>query len=181
MPKKPKKNKKKTPKPSRFTAATADKHELYELSVQNVESEIDFVDQTFRQLRGRDALKFREDFCGTGNTSVEWIARRKDNTAVGLDIDQPTLDWGIDKRLHTLEPADRDRIQLLNCDVLDPTPEARDMDCILAMNFSYWLFKTRPEMLAYYKKVRESLKDDGIFFLDHYGGSDDDPNQSTID
>ena len=29
------------------TAKTADRHELYELSVQNVESEIDFIDQVW--------------------------------------------------------------------------------------------------------------------------------------
>jgi len=181
MPKKPKKNKqKKKIKPSRFTAATADKNELYELSVQNVESEIDFVDDTFKTLRGRHAQKFREDFCGTGNTSVEWIGRRKDNTAVGLDIDQPTLDWGIEKRINPLPPEDKGRINLLNCNVLEPKPEAKDMDCVLAMNFSYWLFKTRPEMLEYFKQVRLSLKDDGIFFLDHYGGSEAMEEQEEI-
>jgi len=180
MPKKPKKKKRKKIKPSRFTAATADKNELYELSVQNVESEIDFVDATYKEIRGRYARKFREDFCGTGNTSVEWIGRRKTNTAVGLDIDQTTLDWGIDKRLQKLSPKDRERITLLNCNVLEPKPEAKNMDCVLAMNFSYWLFKTRPVMLKYFKKVRESLNDDGIFFLDHYGGSEAMEEQEEI-
>ena len=36
-------------------AATADRHRLYELSVQCVEAEIDFVDETYRALRGRKA------------------------------------------------------------------------------------------------------------------------------
>ena len=172
MARKPKKNKKGGKKPNRFTAATAELHELYELSVQNVETEIDFVDQTFRELRGRPAVRLREDFCGTGNTSVEWIRRRPTNTAVGLDIDQPTLDWGLEKRISKLTPGERDRIRLLNCNVLEPVDEAKGMDGVLAMNFSYWLFRTRPEMLAYFKAVRTSLKDDGIFFLDHYGGSE---------
>ena len=180
MAKKKKKKQKRKPKPSRFTAATADRHELYELSVQNVETEIDFVDETFKELRGRHAARFREDFCGTGNTSVEWIGRRKTNTAVGLDIDQPTLDWGIQRRLEPMAQEDRDRITLLNCDVLQPSPEAKDMDCVLAMNFSYWLFKTRPHMLEYFKQVRESLKPDGIFFLDHYGGSEAMEEQEEI-
>ena len=75
-----------------FTAATTSKHELYQLSVQNVEAEIDFIDETFEQIRGREAVSLREDFCGTGNTSTEWVRRRSANTAIGLDIDQPTLD-----------------------------------------------------------------------------------------
>ncbi len=56
-------------KPAALTARTADRHELYQLSVQNVESEIDFVDAEFERLRGRKAVRLREDFCGTGNTS----------------------------------------------------------------------------------------------------------------
>jgi hypothetical protein len=46
------------------------------------------------------------------------------------------------------------------------------MDCVLAMNFSYWLFKTRDQMREYFRAVRDSLADGGVFFLDHYGGSE---------
>lgn len=154
-----------------LTAATADRHELYQLSVQNVESEIDFVDATYQALRGRHAVRLREDFCGTGNTSCEWVRRRPSNLACGLDIDQPTLDWGLEHNLGSLEPDQRDRVRLLNRNVLSPG-DAVNMDCVLAMNFSYWLFKTRDELRDYFRAVRESLADDGAFFLDHYGGSE---------
>ena len=50
--------------------------------------------------------------------------------------------------------------------------DAGDMDVILAMNFSYWILKERAEMICYFKAVHESLKDDGIFFLDFYGGTE---------
>ena len=43
-------------------ADTADRHILYETSVQCVESEIDFVDTTFQKLRQRKASSLREDF-----------------------------------------------------------------------------------------------------------------------
>ncbi|MEM9374243.1 MAG: class I SAM-dependent methyltransferase, partial [Planctomycetota bacterium] len=43
-----------------LTAATADRHELYQFSVQNVETEIDFVDAEFERLRGRKAELLRE-------------------------------------------------------------------------------------------------------------------------
>ena len=33
------------------TAKTSDRHELYELSVQNVESEIDFIDQVWQEAK----------------------------------------------------------------------------------------------------------------------------------
>ena len=48
-------------------AEQADKHELYELAVQNVENEVVFLKDTFRQIRGRTAHILREDFCGTAS------------------------------------------------------------------------------------------------------------------
>jgi SAM-dependent methyltransferase len=161
----------KAQKTGAWSAATVSKHELYQLSVQNVESEIDFIDEEYEKIRGRKALSLREDFCGTGNTSTEWIKRRDDNTAIGLDIDQPTLDWGAEHHLAKLTDEQRTRVHLINRDVLEPA-DAIGIDCVLAMNFSYWLFKTRDELRNYFKTVRESLGKDGVFFLDHYGGSE---------
>lgn len=154
-----------------YTAATANKHELYQLSVQNVEAEIDFIDATFEEIRGREAVLLREDFCGTGNTSAEWVRRRPGNRAFGLDIDQPTLDYGHEHHVLGLDADAQSRISLLNRNVLEPG-DAVEMDCVLAMNFSYWLFRTRDEMRAYFSTVRASLGRDGVFFLDHYGGSE---------
>lgn len=154
----------------RFTAATADRHVLYQLSVQNVEAEIDFVDQTYKSLRGRHAARLREDFCGTANTSCEWVRRRRANTATALDIDQPTLDWGLEHNVAALPPDARKRVRLLNRDVRNPGPATSDMDAILAMNFSYWLFRDRDTLRSYFASARASLAPAGIFFLDHYGG-----------
>lgn len=154
-----------------WSASNSNIHELYQLSVQNVEAEIDFVDETFEQIRGRKAITLREDFCGTGNTSAEWVRRRSTNTAIGLDLDQPTLDYGIEAHVLKLSTDVQSRISLLNRDVLAPG-DAGGSDCVLAMNFSYWLFKTREELRNYFIAVRESLGPDGVFFLDHYGGSE---------
>lgn len=154
-----------------LTAATADRHELYQRSVQNVEAEIDFVDAEFKRLRGRWATRLREDFCGTGNTSCEWVRRRATNHAFGLDIDQPTLDWGREHNVSRLTPAQRGRVRLLARDVLAPG-DAVGMDCVLAMNFSYWLFTGREQLRGYFSAVRDSLGEGGVFFLDHYGGSE---------
>lgn len=167
-----------------LTARTADRHDLYQRSVQNVESEIDFVDRTFRKLRGRRATLLREDFCGTANTSCEWVRRRRENIAVGIDLDADPLGWGIAHNVAKLEPEQQARVRLLRGNVLDPAaarPFPRDdgrptprrgFDCVLAMNFSYWCFKQRKVMLQYFRSVRNSLKPDGILFMDHYGGSD---------
>jgi len=151
-------------------ASHADRHELYELAVQCAESEIEFVDATYRDIRGKRAKTLREDFCGTANVCCEWVRKRKSNHAIGVDIDQEVLDWGITNRLSSLAKEQCDRITLYRDDVLNC--QADSADVVSAMNFSYWLFKERNQLKKYFQKVRDSLVDDGIFFMDAYGGYD---------
>lgn len=163
--------KKRTRKPT-LTAATADRHVLYGMSVQSVEAEIDFVDETYRDLRGRRPSLLREDFCGTANSACEWVRRRPGNRAVGIDLCEDTLAWAEAHNLSGLKPAQRERVTLLHRDVVDPGPKGRGSDVTLAMNFSYWVFRERSQMVAYFRSVREALAPGGLFMLDHYGGSD---------
>ena len=158
------KNKKKKP----TQADRADKHKLYQYSVQCVEAEIDFVDNTFKSLRKRNALTLCEDFCGTAHTSCEWVRRRNNNHAIGVDLDQTVLDWGKENNLSRLTSAQQKRITLLNEDVMKTRNEP--VDAVLAMNFSYWVFKDRSTMIKYFRNVYKSLKKDGILFLDAFGG-----------
>ncbi len=133
-----------------------------------MEAEIDIVDETYKSIRGKRAKRLREDFCGTANTSCEWIRRRKTNSAIGLDLDQSVLDWGIANNLSKLNQQQRDRIILKNSNVLIGHDDL--VDAILAMNFSYQLFKTRDQLRQYFSIAREGLKPDGLFFIDAYGG-----------
>ena len=80
-------------------AEQADIHELYEKSVQNVEHEIEFLQDTFSRIRGRKATLFREDFCGTASTSCQWVRQGEEFQAIGVDIDPAVLDWGRRNRL----------------------------------------------------------------------------------
>jgi cyclopropane fatty-acyl-phospholipid synthase-like methyltransferase len=154
----------------RTQAERADRHQLYEAAVQCVEAEIDFVDSEFAKLRSRQARYLREDFCGTGNTSCEWVRRRPGNYATGIDLDAEVLGWGETHHIEALKPRQRKRVALINADVLKAvTPQ---QDIVLAMNFSYWLFKQRRVLRRYFKRVLDSLVDDGVFFLDCYGGYD---------
>ena len=52
-------------------AEQADRHHLYQESVQDTETEIDFVEETWADLRNRPAELLREDFCGTAQTACE--------------------------------------------------------------------------------------------------------------
>ena len=157
-------------KPTR--ADRADIHDLYQRAVQEVEAEIDFVEREFKRIRKRRAASLREDFCGTANTSCEWVRRRSTNRAVGVDLCQATLDWGVEHNQSKLRPDQRRRITLLNRNVLDPGPRGQRMDAVVAMNFSYWVFRTRELLREYFAAARRSLVKDGLFFLDFYSGPD---------
>lgn len=159
MPKKPRK---------KSIAATADRHHYYQLAVQDVEAEIDMVDHLYREIRGRRATKLREDFCGTGNTSCEWVRRRARNTAVGFDLDAEVLEWGRRNNVAALKPAQQKRIQLVQQDVLQACPS--EVDIILAMNFSYQLLKTRDELRGYFAAAHAGLAADGVLMMDAFGG-----------
>lgn len=151
-------------------AVAADRHVCYQLSVQAVDAEIDFVDDTFKDLRGRRPEVIREDFCGTANSSCEFVKRRRTNRAYGVDLDGATLDWGREHNINGLSPAARKRVTLLQENVL--TVRTEPVDAVLAMNFSYYTFQKRETLRQYFKNVHRSLGDGGIFFLDCYGGSE---------
>lgn len=166
-PRKPKKASKQPKGKQKFTAATADPYVLYQLSVQDASHEVKFVDKVFRKLRGRNAVSLREDFCGTALVCAAWVASAANRTATGVDLDPVPLAWG---REHNVAPLgkDADRVRLLQENVL--AVREGGFDAAIAFNFSYWIFKARPDMVAYYRAVRESLNQDGIFILDSYGG-----------
>ncbi len=149
-------------------ADKADINVLYEQSVQCVESEIDFVDETFQKLRGRKAELLREDFCGTANTSCEWIRRRKTNKAIAVDLNEEVLEWGRQHKVGKLTEEQAKRVTLVNDNVM--TVKTDKVDTALAMNFSYWIFEDRPTMIKYFKRIYNTLVDDGILFLDAFGG-----------
>ncbi len=145
-----------------------DKHLLYEASVQCVEAEIDMVDATFIEIRGYQANLLREDFCGTAQTSIEWIRRRENNCAIGVDLDTDVLAWSAQHHLASLAADEQSRIELVESDVCKL--EIEPVQIILAMNFSYQLFQTRECLRNYFLKTRNALSDDGVLFIDAYGG-----------
>ncbi|MEM7054522.1 MAG: class I SAM-dependent methyltransferase [Pseudomonadota bacterium] len=149
-------------------ADQADRHHCYETSVQDPESELEFVSETFRELAGRKLKSIREDFCGTGNTACAWVADGKSHTAVGVDLDAEVMAWGRANHVAELSDSARARFDMIQADVLEYRGEA--VDAILAMNFSYYLFTTRERLRAYFKNALAGLKDDGILFLDAFGG-----------
>jgi len=165
MTRKPKKRKSKG-----RTAKNSNKFELYELSVQEPEADCDFIRQAWRELRGSEPKSLREDFCGTAITAIEWVKQDASHSAIGVDLDAPTLEVAR-KRMKSRLPAEaHDRLRLLEDNVL--TVESAPVDCVLATNFSYFIFKERELLRSYFAAAHRALADGGMMILDAYGGSD---------
>jgi len=149
-------------------ADRADIHELYEQSVQNVEHEVEFLQKTFQEIRGRTAYLMREDFCGTASASCEWVRQGDAYQAIGVDIEPSVLEWGRQNRISKLPVADQPRVSLIESDVM--TAETPPADLLVAFNFSYFIFDKREILRNYFEQAYKVLKDDGVFFVDLFGG-----------
>lgn len=151
-------------------AATADKFDLYQQSVQTPEHEVEFFEQAYREAYKRKPYSLREDFCGTFAVCCHWVASNRKRTAVGIDLCSETLQWGRDHNLAKLKPSQQQRVTLLEQDVRSRDTEPADI--LAAQNFSFWIFKTRPEVVEYFKTARANLKDQGVMIMDMMGGGE---------
>lgn len=154
----------------KYTARTADKHVLYQEAVQAPETDAAYIARLYKRLHGKRASSLREDFCGTAALSCAWIKQHRDHRAIGVDLDAATLAWGRKHNLSALTDEQRRRIQLRRANVLRVTRPK--VDIILAMNFSYFIFKTRDLLRSYFTAARKSLNRKGLFLLDAFGGSE---------
>ncbi|MEM7248948.1 MAG: class I SAM-dependent methyltransferase [Acidobacteriota bacterium] len=166
VPSKNKKRKNKHPK----TADTVDRHRLYEKAVQCPEADLRFARRMFRRHQpDRPLLDIREDFCGTALLACEWVAGGKDRRAFGVDLDGDTLDWGREHNLSPLGKAAK-RVTLVEGNVLDA--KVPKVDLTLALNFSYFCFTERRDLVAYYSAARAGLRSGGLFVMDIFGGTE---------
>jgi len=155
----------------RFTAKTADKHELYQLAVQATDREAKFLSRYVLRYTGRELRTLREDFCGTALLATTFVTLHDDNHAIGVDLDLPTLEWGVTHNVNTtLDEEQKLRLTLLNKDVRKV--RAPSAQAIAALNFSYSVFQTRKDLLAYFRACYDGLEPGGVLFVDGWGGPD---------
>lgn len=147
-----------------------DLHWLYEASVQNVGTDINFARRVFSRHRKRQPLTLREDFCGTAKLACDWVARKSQHEAWGIDFHQPTLDWGEKYNAVDLDDEQRKRLHLICGDVLKAKTPL--VDVVMALNFSFCVFKERELLRHYFQRVAQSLNSEGLFVLDIYGGTE---------
>ena len=152
----------------KYTATTADKHVLYQIAVQSPEAEAAFISRVYQKTYGRRPVLFREDFCGTALISCAWVKLRRQNHAYGVDLHQPTLNWGIAHNISRLPGRAAARVHLINDNVLNVWQPK--VHAVGAFNFSYDIFKELDHLVAYFRSVRQSLHRQGLFVMDCYGG-----------
>ena len=144
------------------------KFKIYEEAVQSPRWQVEYLPQFHTWLVGTQPTSMREDFCGTGKISCEWIKLSKKNKAVGLDLDLETLQYAKEVNCADLTKEQLTRVRFLKQDVMKPTREK--FDWVGAYNFSFYIFHERKQLLQYFKAVYKSLKSKGTFFLEMSGG-----------
>ena len=147
---------------------TRDRHAFYEVAVQGPDWDLDFLERVFRNHNRRDALTFREDFCSTAALATAWALRGPGRRAWAVDLDPEPLAWARRHRLPFVRDVAK-RVTLVRSDVRKPRRPAVDVAC--ALNFSYWVFKRRADLLAYFRAARASLKPGGVLVLNAFGGT----------
>ncbi len=151
-------------------ADRADKFVLYQKSVQTPDHEVEFFEQAYKDANRRKPLVLREDFCGTFAVCCEWVKSNPRRTALGVDYCDETLQWGRDHNLAKLTDAEQKRVRLVQQDVRKRNRPPADI--LAAQNFSFWIFKTREEVVNYFKIARSNLNQKGIMIMDMMGGGE---------
>ena len=99
-------------------AQKADKYELYEESVQNVEFEVSFYKKMFKKSANRDAVSLREDFCASGKISVEWVKCSSSAISYAIDLDKKILNYAKNVSSADLNTEQKKRLHLIYGDSL---------------------------------------------------------------
>lgn len=146
-----------------------DKYECYQQAVQSPAFDVKFFQKIYRQHVGRDPQILREDFCGTHAICCEWVQLNNKYIAYGLDLDPEPLIWGYRHNQSDLSQEQKKRLIIAEGNVL--VSDIPSTDIVVALNFSYFIFKQRAELITYFKNVRATLKKRGLFILDAFGGT----------
>jgi hypothetical protein len=160
------KNKRRTKK--KTEASQADKYDLYLQSVQDPSFEVRILKRLYKDAFGSNPKTLREDFCGTAAFCCEWVKSVKDGEAWGVDLDPEPLKWGAEHNYSALKPAQQERVHLIEGDCR--TAKTPKVDVIGAQNFSWFCFKSREELLGYFKAAYKHLDKNGVLALDMLGG-----------
>lgn len=145
-----------------------DKYYYYRESVQSPENDVIFLRDTYKDIRKKEPKSLCEDFCGTHAISCEWVLLNEKYDSFGIDLDLEPVEYGTKYYLSQMSASDQKRVTIKIANVLDKNLPTTDI--ILAINFSYYIFKQRKELISYFKNCQERLNKDGLFIVDCFGG-----------
>ncbi|MEW5848916.1 MAG: class I SAM-dependent methyltransferase [Myxococcota bacterium] len=149
-------------------AEDADKYALYQVSVQNPEASVHHLSRFYRDAYGGSPRVLREDFCGGAAVSCAWVESQKEREAWGVDIDDEPIMWGLINNVLPMERHHNARIRLVHADARTArTPPA---DVVAAQNYSWFIFRTRADLLTYFRSAHRNLDSKGLLVLDMMGG-----------
>ncbi len=146
-----------------------DKYEFYKNAVQSPDTDVEFIQRVYKELRNTNAKSLREDFCGTFCLSAEWVKSRKEHLAWAVDIDPEPLEYGRDRYFSKLNLKTQKRLKILEANVL--SSQLPSADVVAALNFSFFCFKKRTDLKNYFQKVFSTLSKRGLFVMDVFGGT----------
>lgn len=145
-----------------------DRYAYYLRAVQAPDVDCEFISDTYKELRGTRPTSLREDFCGTFAICCDWVRQSKKNTAIGVDLDPEPLNYGREHYLSQLNKDQQSRVELVQGSVITAKPSK--VDVIAALNFSFYIFKSRLLLRKYFTQARKGLKPNGLFIVDSFGG-----------
>lgn len=146
-----------------------DKYYYYHKSVQSPDIDVLFFDRIYKEVRGKEAVSLREDFCGTFSISCEWVKLNKNKKAVAVDLDVEPIEYGKKNYMSKLTSDEQERMLILNENVMkEGNPQ---VDIVSASNFSYYIFKKRGEAKEYFRSALKGLNKGGMFVVDCFGGT----------
>ena len=152
----------------KLTAKTANKYDLYEQSVQNVDFEVEFISKTFKKYNKSECTTLREDFCASAKISSAWVKSNPKTIAYAIDLDDDILRFAKKEFAGSLEKHQLSRVKLIKGNSL--TKKTPKVDCVSAFNFSYWVFQDRKDLVKYFKNAYTNLNSKGLLMLDAFGG-----------
>ena len=155
-------------KREKLTARKANVDRLYEESVQCPEFEVSFIKKLFKKYFNTKCISLREDFCASALISSEWVKDNKNNTSISVDLDKRMISAAKKTAQSRLDNEQRSRMKIRYGD--SSKYKGDIVDCILATNFSYFVFKDRQKLIKYFSNAYSQLKKKGLFMLDAFGG-----------
>ena len=147
-----------------------DKYAYYSEAVQSSENDVHFLKKVYQFFYKKTPQVLREDFCGTFKLCEEWVKLNKNHAAYGVDLDGEPIDYGKKRSQENLKQDQLRRLHIRRQNVLDNDLPAAEI--VVALNFSYFIFKQRQDLKKYFQQVHKTLKPQGLFMIDTFGGTE---------